>query len=108
MSRGNNKPLNDLTNIETKSIYKIIQHNYKTLRTRNKENYSHFIPSELLLSKAKREQKHSNRNSIASSLEFSVLEEGSVKRIPEYNCRLSGKKDPSNAFNSQYRDHTKT
>jgi hypothetical protein len=98
MSRGNSKPLNDLTNIESKSFYKIIQHNHKTLRTRNKESYSHFIASEFLLSKAKKEQKNSNRNSIGSSLEFSASEEGSVKKIPEYSCRLSGKKEPSNSF----------
>lgn len=95
------KPLYDLTNIETKNLYKIMQQsaNYKHQRTRNKESYSHSIASGFLLSKTKNEQKPSNRNSIASSLEFSVLEEGCIEKIPEYNCRLmfSDKKDQSNS-----------
>lgn len=101
MSRSNTKPLRDLTNIEQSDLYKIMQESikYKSQRTRNKESYGHLIASEFLLAKLKNEQvKVSNRNSVASSIELSVLEEGCVKKVPESNCRLipSDKKDQSN------------
>eukprot|EP00826_Nyctotherus_ovalis_P024780 TRINITY_DN19124_c0_g1_i1.p1 TRINITY_DN19124_c0_g1~~TRINITY_DN19124_c0_g1_i1.p1 ORF type:complete len:125 (+),score=36.91 TRINITY_DN19124_c0_g1_i1:195-569(+) len=105
VGRGNSKPLYDLTNIEAKSIYKMMKQSadYKPQRTRNKATRSHFTVSELLLSKLKSGQKMepSNRNSIASSIEFSVLEEGCIKKIPQYNCRLilSDQKHPSSPFN---------
>lgn len=102
MGRGNSKPLYDVTNIEARSIYKLMKEsgNYKAPRTRNKTTRSHFTVSELLLSKLKSGHKAepSNCNSVASSIEFSVLEEGCVKKVPHYSCRLilSDQKLPSN------------
>ena len=94
MSKGSNKPLCDLTNNEDTKFYKIIQESlkYRIQRTRNKQPCSNSIPTEYLQAKIctgnDRNIKISNRNSVASHAECSILEEGCAKKVPESNCRL--------------------